>query len=150
MNKLTGIAYDEKIPLIFDRKTSSNDLIDCYNGTEYCQIDQETKKLMRQLKTPYILVPSDDKDSTKKTLKEQWEEFDADAKAMKIRTNGLINMYKSGRDTQTALNLAYHFLNTSKKEVIVPESISIKEATWLRKATYGALIFADEYKGEIF
>jgi len=150
MNKLTGIAYDEKIPLIFDRKTSSNDLIDCYNGTEYCQIDQETRKLMRQLKTPYILVPSDDKDGTKKTLREQWEEFDADAKAMKIRTDGLINMYKSGRDTQTALNLAYHFLNTSKKEVIVPESISIKEATWMRKATYGALIFADEHKGEIF
>ena len=39
MNKLTGIAYDEKIPLIFDRKTMFNDLIDCYNGTE------STKKL---------------------------------------------------------------------------------------------------------
>jgi hypothetical protein len=74
-----------------------------------------------------------------------YEEFVEDADELKETTKGLINMYRSGRNAQTAINLAFHFLN---KKNIVPEQITVEEARWIQEASQGALRFGEKYQGE--
>lgn len=151
------IAFVEKIPIIYER---DGDEIKCYTEEiGYHSISVEYFKDIRTFKTKYILVnkdgtnvkiTKDPNDRRKKiieemTLKEIYDEFIRDADELKRITKGVINMYKSGRNSNTVLNLAYHYMN--KKEYFA-EPITYDEMEWLEGATMGALIFSDPgYKG---
>jgi hypothetical protein len=145
MFKVQGIAYDEKIPLIYEKKING-DGYRCYTDYGYDTMTKERKDEIRSLETPYILVPRDDGD--KRTLEEIYNSFIKDADEMKRETKGLVNMYKSGRDTQTALALAYHFLNQVNN--LETEPILYDEYLWIEEASLGPLVFGDIYQGESY
>jgi hypothetical protein len=67
-------------------------------------------------------------------------EFITDADEMYKRTNKLVNMYKTGSDAQTAICLAYKYLNENN---ISAENITFNEFKVLEDASHGPLVFAD-------
>lgn len=146
INRQRGIAFDDKIPIIFDYVGGK---IEGYtepteSSEGYIDISKTQKETINSLRTPYILVKRNKK-NINKTLKEEYHDFIRDANELKKQTNGLINMYRTGSDKQTAINLAYHFLN---KDGIVAEPIDDPmEAKWIDDAVIGALVFAEKYEG---
>ena len=160
MNKQKGIAYHEK-KLIFLNPNKTNDKkYYCYDG-DYKYISEDEYKVIRTLRTEYMPIFRDKHDmminnnydkndnrSTKwikKELEQIYEEFIKDADILKKETGGLINMYKSGRNVKTAVELAFYYLN--KKEIYADE-ITLKESEWIENASLGPMIFADKYEGE--
>jgi len=139
MNKMQGVAYYEKVPIIYEDVDGK---IHCYDGDNYGFITQEQRKQMRSLRTDFILVKRGKRD--KRPLKDIHEEFIKVADEMKKETNGLVNMYKTGTDPQTAINLAFHFLN---KNDVYAEPISMEEARFIKEASQGPLLFGTKYKG---
>jgi len=146
-----GVHFQPKIPLICE---FVNGKYRYYDGTRYFTITEESRKAILSYKTKYILIkkgkndkkrdPITGKVTIEKTIEEIYNEFITDAEELKKATNGLVNMYKSGRDAVTAMNLAYYFLNEKK---IVPDQITEEEAKWIEDASIGALICAEEYQG---
>ena len=141
-NYIHGIAKYEKIPVIYEETENG---VYCYDGENYGYITTEQKRELRSLKTPHILIKKNDKEDKEKDLKEIYDEFIKDADELKKETKEVINMYKTGRDTQTAIYLAFKFLNEKK---IIPDPITLKEYEWLEDASQGALIFGEKYAGE--
>lgn len=152
MNEQTFISYrGEKLPVIYD---NIDDKIQVYGYGEenYKYITKDEFSDMKNFKTDYILVKRSERDKKKvnnklvlKSLKEIYDEFVRDAEELKKQTNGIVNMYITGTDAKTAVELAYYYLNRSS---IVPEKITEREAIWLKEATQGPLIFGEEYEGE--
>ena len=151
-----GVHYKPKIPIICD---FVNGKYRYYDGTRFFSISEESRKAILSYKTKYILIkkgkndkkrdPTTGKITIEKTMEEIYHEFVTDADEMKKATNGLVNMYKSGRDAVTSMNLAYYFLNEKSRHAraIVPEPITEEEARWIEDASIGALICAEEYQG---
>ena len=67
------------------------------------------------------------------------------ADELKLKSNGQINLYKTGTFLKTAQNL----LDETTKH-ITPENILFDEAETLQNATQGSTIFYDKYEGEGF
>lgn len=159
MNKQRGVAKTEKKPIIFEENEEG---IDCYDGERYGCITEEQKKEIRSMRTEYILVRKSKRDRKKlriskaeqlaqdigwedKTLKELYKEFIRDAQMLKFETQGLINMYRTGSDAKTSVELAYHFLNQNN---ISADPIGEQEAIWIEEATIGGIAFGEMYEGE--
>jgi len=140
MNILKGVAFDTKIPVIIDGDQTDDNKMYCYDGKQYKYITHDEYKQIRSLRTPFIPIMRDkddkivndkydktDKQSRKmikKELKQIHEEFIKDADFLLKETKGVINMYKSGRDTKTAIQLAYHYLNINE---MTAEQITVDE-----------------------
>lgn len=106
MNKQLGVAYCEKIPVIVNPDEEDGQYY-CFDGKEYGYITEVQKKEIRSLRTEFIMITKEKND--KRSLQEIHEEFVRDADELKKETNGIINMYKTGRDSQTAINAAFYF-----------------------------------------
>jgi hypothetical protein len=136
----------ERQPIVYE-KTKDGKYY-CYDGSNYGTIEKaEFKELMR-ITSDFLMIPRDKKNMKQISLQEQHELFVKHADKIKeITSNKVqINMYKTGRDTQTSIYLSYYFLN---KNNIVPDKISIDEQNIIIKATKGgALIKSCEYTGE--
>ena len=161
MNILKGVAFDTKIPIIIDGDQTDDNKMYSYDGKQYKYITHDEYKQIRSLRTPFIPIMRDkddkivnekydktDKQSRKmikKDLKQIHTEFLGDAEYLLKETKGLINMYKSGRDTKTAIQLAYHYLNINE---MTAEQITVDEYKWIESASYGALLFGEEYSGK--
>jgi hypothetical protein len=153
MNKCQGIAFRNKLPIFCE---TINDKITAYDGKNYYDITKEQKDEIRSLKTDYILIEKNKDRDRKKVKRGKWEEmslkelydnFIRDADELYKQTKGVVNMYRTGRDSQTAIYLAYQFLNNNN---IKAEPITAKEYTWITKASHGAIIFGYEYAGPIY
>lgn len=140
MNKVQGIAREDKVPVFFEYQDGK---IVAYDGESYGILTQDELKDMRSLKTPFYPIPKSKRE--KGTLKEMHDKFIEEADELKRLTNNRINLYRTGKDSTTAIYLAYYFLNQKK---FVPETISSREALWIQSASSGQIIFGREYKGK--
>jgi predicted CopG family antitoxin len=76
------------------------------------------------------------------TLKEYYNEIIEKANSLKTASGDLINMYKTGNFSKTALQLFY-----SRFCKIQGTHISFCEANWIKQAAMGALMIANKYEG---
>ena len=144
-------SFDEKKPMFVETKNSKQI---GYDGKMYYTLTNTQLKEIHSLRTEFIQINKTDRDKKRnekgkledKTLNDLYEEFVKDANELKSATNGLVNMYKTGRDAITCMKLAYHFI---EKNNIQAEPITNREYEWLEKASIGALIFAEPYRGTI-
>ena len=131
------ISSTTKNPIIYDSLSKT-----AFNGKKLYQMSSSEHSDHMNHKTDYILVSKSD-DKFNKTFEEDYEDFIRDANILLEKSNGLINMYKTGNDKITALNL-FDWMTKH----INPESILQAEADWISKAAIGALIFAEPYEGK--
>jgi hypothetical protein len=143
----------------------------CYDGKTEYKLSLEEKKNIYQWKTDYIIINRDtskmSKDSYKMfrlqsndldaeyklflntkgdkrlTLKEEYDLFIHDANILIKETNGLINLYKTGNNKETAFDL----LDRYTKTIANPPKINQIEATFISKCK-GAIIFGVKHNGE--
>lgn len=135
------IAFEEKVPLLY-RGVDTGAIT--FDGDEIKNWTREEFKELRKLRpseNQYILVPANETEQD--NIEEAYKEFISDAEILKKESKGLINLYKTGTNKDTALNL---FDKMTK--AITPERISQDEAEWLKDSSYAALIFAEKYEGE--
>jgi hypothetical protein len=141
--KVRGIAFKEKLPLMY-KNGKENTFVLTYteqDGETRMTKEEFTKVRANPVSSPFILVPCDSNAS----FKDEYNNFVADANTLKDETNGLINLFKTGTNVKTALNLFNHF-----QKSITAEPIGQTEAEWLSASTFAALIFADKYEGPAY
>jgi hypothetical protein len=153
-NRVIGVAFDNKrIVIIRPKVASSVQKHQTYgiNGT-YMDITEEQRIEMVKLKTEYILIKAGDKD--KRDLKDIYDERILHADELFSRTKGRINLYRTGRDTMTALDSVDYFVQTHNKEckkatrshgklIPEPDKIQYNEFLWLEDGSFGAMSGVD-------
>lgn len=80
-----------------------------------------------------------------KDIVKAYHEIIEGAKLMRQKTNGLVNMFKTGSYKRTCLKLFYDTIPH-----IVPDNINRDEAEWIRLSTIGPVLYCEPgYEGEI-
>ena len=168
--KVKNISYRNRNPVIYDNRT-----LMCYDGKTEFKLTPERRTQIYQWETDYILINKkkttmtieqyeryrfnrngDLKQEYKKfvetkkidkslTLTEQYDLFIHDADILLKETEGLINLYKTGDELNTALNLFDRYT----KHIANPPKINQIEATFISKCK-GAIIFGQTYKGPLY
>ncbi|CAJ0831787.1 5653_t:CDS:2, partial [Entrophospora sp. SA101] len=92
------------------------------------------------LSNKYYFIKSDLKETTIEAYKRIIKESETIAE----KTNGQVDMRKSGSYTLTSLKLFKETTLVSKRS----EKVNEKENAWLNLASTGALVFAERYEGE--
>jgi len=141
--KVSYVCYEEKKILIIDKNYNSN-------TEEWIAFDGENEILMTTklyhdimtFRTEYILVQ---RRNFKISIQEEYREYIKIVDELKLKSNGQINLYKTG----TILKAAQNLLDETTKH-ITPELILFDEASSLENATQGSTIFYDKYEGEGF
>ena len=140
LNNNRKIAFNNKTPIIYD---TSN--FNAYDGKEQFKLMKEYRNNIYSWTTPYILI-----NSNTDNLKEEYNNFVDDADILLKETNNLINLYKTGNNKTTALNLFYSF-----NRHIKPDNIRQVEAEYINNSSCGALLYAkagiysDVYKYDV-
>ncbi len=146
--KVWGVTKFEKTIVTYKNDKNNKDVV-LYDGIETITSEYE---LFRSEKQKYFtsgfkFIKCD----LNKTLKQTWDDFDNDAKILKKETNGIINLYKSGNEAQTALSLFFDFVKKSNLfsnfELKMPDTITSIENEAIQLATFGALTYAEKYNG---
>lgn len=127
----------EKKPFILDYQTFTG-----YDGEKVIELTQQDIYEYQSYDSGYIVVYKDDK----KTFEEFFNEFNTNAKILKEKTNGIINLYKTGNPKDTALYL----FDKYSKFTEIPEHIYCDESLWISEATSSALIGNIKYNGEAY
>ena len=86
LNFVKGIAYTEKIPVIYKYNPNDPFTVRLYNGKGYSTISYEDfkqKKYKECITSPYIFIKN-----TKPTMKETYDDFIFKADNLKKHTNG--------------------------------------------------------------
>jgi hypothetical protein len=133
------ISSTSKSPIIYDSLSKM-----AYNGKTLYKMSSSEHSDHMNHKTDYIIVSKSD-DKFNKTFEEDYKEFIRDADILLEKSNGLINMYKTGNDKITALNL-FDWMTKH----INPDNIQQAEADWVSKSSIGALITAEPYEGKAY
>ena len=142
-----GISFTEKVPLIYTNINNNTAVSVCDGITEWVINKKQFREIHTKPKSnPYILIPADTS-KIKGVLKyadkfEEHKAFVVKADILKEKTNGLVNMYKTGKDKRAALALFSHF-----QKAAYPDHIDQNEAEWINKASSGALSSATKYTG---
>ena len=164
MNNQRGVSFKERIPLFIDKEQKEDGTYYSYDGHNYGYISAEELKEMKAFKTDYLPIFRDakhdtianesydktDKKSRKykvKTLKRLYTEFIRDAPILLKETKGLVNLYKTGTNVKTAVELAFHFLNQND---ITAEDVTLTESEWIENASTGPIVFGEKYEGNTF
>ena len=130
------ISKIERKPLIYDSKK-----FEVFDGKKLIKLTKQLYFDILNLKTEYILIPSDKAD------KIEYDKFIDKANKLKLETNDKINLYKSGSDKYTALNI----FNKMTQHIQQPDYIDQVESTFISKASCGALIFnTKNYEGPAY
>jgi len=140
--KFNKVSFKEKIPLIFNSQI--NDQINCYDPIEKKEriLTHDEIQFIRKnpKQTKYILVPT-----TQPEYFKQYNEFVRNADLLKKLTKGVINLYKTGTTSNTALNIFDKFT-----KYINPDSLLNNEASIIKAGSMGALINKEVYKGVLY
>ena len=142
--QVRGTATKEKIPVIYDLsetngKNEKNVKI-CIKGKEkYITLEKFRNIRSKPRTSQYILIPKNDN----KTLTESYENFITDANILKEETNGMINMYMTGKNTKTALQYFYDLTKYMKPA----EPIGATESRWIENSVKGPMVYSEPYKG---
>jgi hypothetical protein len=123
------ISRTERLPIIFNSKTYN-----AYDGKTIFKLNKQMINEIYHWRTDYILIKADD---IKLSLEENYNNFVKRADILKQETNGEINLYKTGSNNVTALDL----FNRYTKHIKIPPSIDQVESTFINNASQGALIF---------
>ena len=99
------VSYKERKPIIYDKET-----FNAYDGNTFYKMPLSELCDHYDWKTDYIIVVYDkiikvNKIKVQKTMEEAYDRFISEANTLKEMTNGKINLYKTGKDKVTALNL---------------------------------------------
>ena len=140
--KVSCISYEEKTILMIDKIDYLTNKKNAFDGENIIQMTKELEYDINFFKTKYILVQ---RLNFKKSIQEEYKEYIKMADELKLKSNGQINLYKTGTILKTAQNL----LDETTKH-ITPENILFDEAETLQNATQGSTIFYDRYEGEGF
>lgn len=145
LTKTKGISPKEKQPLVYSISKTNKNEVDVFDGKEERTITYDEYKQIRNnpISSKYVLVPPNEKRESQLTMKQRYDKFTEEAEDLKKATNGVINLYKTGSYQTTALKLFNDFTKTIKADDILDD-----EAEWIEKASCGAIIFAEHYKGE--
>ena len=109
----------------------------CFDGEQEYLLSKEQRNKIYSWETKYILINKSD--NKNKTLQDEYNEFLSDANILLKETNETINLYKTGNNKVTALNLFY---NMNKH--IKPNNILQLEAQFINNASCGALMYAQK------
>jgi hypothetical protein len=134
--KVNYISCAEKQILLFDKTKYI-----AYDGNTEFVISKEEYHNILDFKTNYLLVPR----NKFKSFNEEYIEYIKIADELKLKSNGLINIYKCGAIKKTALKL----LDDTTKH-ISPEHIEYDEAMILENSTSNGLIFSEPYEGTAY
>jgi hypothetical protein len=119
--KVSLISYEEKTILMIDKfDNSTNKKHVAFDGENIIQMTKELEYDINFFKTKYILVQRNNK---KISIEEEYKEYIKMADELKLKSNGKINLYKTGTILKTAQNL----LDETTKH-ITPENILFDEA----------------------
>jgi len=140
---LCNIRFVEKKPLLFDRKT-----MESYDGiNKNILTHDEMIEILYDYNSEYILVDTPKrKKSEIKPIEEEYKLWVESADILKAKTNGIINMYKTGNYKNTALDL----FDRLTKFLEEPEELLQDEAEWIEGAKFSSLIFAKSYSGNLY
>lgn len=165
--KVKNISYKKRKPIIYDTKTYM-----CYDGKTEYKLSLEDKKKIYQWETDNILINRDTNKMSKEsykmfrfkgnnldddyeafietkdidkrlTLQEEYTLFIHDADILIRATDGIINLYKSGNNKETALDLFDRYTKT----IANPPKINQIEASFISNCR-GAIIFGHQYEGK--
>lgn len=132
------VAYEEKQPILYDKLT-----FEIFDGVEKRKISkQELNDILYNYKSKYILIDREEKKDSL-SLEEEYKQLIQDIDTIKIATNGIINLRKTGNIKDTALDLFDKFTKYLK----TPEQILQDEAEWIHNTNTGAIIWAEPYSG---
>lgn len=143
--KVSGIVYNEKIPLIYVlNKDKQYETFDGISHKTYDYDDEffKTNKI-NFFSSKYIMIQQHK--NSKLSLEDEHKLFVTNANMLKKETKGYINMFKTGSYVNTGLDL-FNRLNTT----ITPDEILQNEAEWIMNSTMGAMIFSEKYEGEAY
>jgi hypothetical protein len=142
-----NISYQEKPIILYDKFT-----FEIYDGKEKRIISKEDRNFYQyDFKSPYTLIErelqrDEDGQIILISIEEEYHKLIPIVDKLKQESNGMINLYKSGSYKNAALDLFDRF-NKSLNE---PEEILQDEAMWIKESSIGALIWAEEYEGELY
>lgn len=150
-NKLRlHISYNQKVPLLWMKEKDS---YKCCDGKQIIGMTKD--KFWRHGKdfvnSPYVLVPinrllkMEEIKNPKYNMIEHHKDFCNKAKILKQKSEGKLNLFKTGTFTNAALNY-FDFLSKYK----APEPILLDETKWLQASTMGALMRAEKYQGTLY
>lgn len=142
-----NINYTEKPVLLYDKYT-----FEIYDGKTKREITKDERNFYQyDFKSPYVLIEREkqkDKNGQETiiTIEEEYEKLIPIIETLKKESGGLINLYKSGSFKNSALDLFDRYT----KFLNEPEEILQDEAMWIKESSIGALIWADEFEGELY
>jgi hypothetical protein len=133
------VNFNEKPIMIYD--ILDNGMATTYQGTTKSLI---TKKVLgkhtKDFSSSHVWVKKEVKNT--QSIEEYHAQFIKDAQTLKEESNGLINLFKTGSDYDTALSLFNKYTKT-----IFPDHIEQDEATWIQNTSMGAMITCEPYEG---
>jgi hypothetical protein len=136
------VNFNEKPIMIYD--VLDNGFVTTYEGIVKSLI---TKKLLgkhtKDFSNSHVWVKKDSKST--QTIEEYYVQFIKDAQTLKEASNGLVNLFKTGSDYDTALSLFNKYTKT-----IFPDHIEQDEATWIQNTSIGAMITCEPYEGPAY
>ena len=142
-SKVSLISYDEKIILLVDKNHDKDTWKWIgYDGEKIIEMTDEFYYDVKFFKTKYIMVQ---RQKFKVPIEKEYSEYIKIADDLKSKSNGEINLYKTGTFLKTALKI----LDSTTKH-LSPELILFDEAEIIQNTVQGSTIFYDEYKGEGF
>ena len=154
--KVNYISLKEHQIILIDRNNDFKKI--GYDGKNIINISDEFYDDILNFRTKYIyvkynstvkrdennkIIKDNNGKSVKMTIQEEYDYYIKIADELKNKTNGEINLYKTGSILKTAQNL----LDSTTKH-ITPENILLDEAQIIQGSTKGATIFYDKYKGK--
>lgn len=140
--KVHGVAFKDKLPLMYI--IGNNDDTKVYDGQTFFNMSREefTGHRNKPIESKYTLIHT--KNIQEELIEKEFIEWKECADALKKASKNEINMYRTGTFAKTAVK---KFMSTQK--YIIPETIKQDETNWINKASYKAMIYATEYKGDV-
>ena len=132
LNNNRKVSFYDKKPIIYDTVS-----FNCFDGKNEHILNKEERNKIYNWETPYIII-NKSKDKTL-TLNDEYNKFLYDADILLKATDNIINLYKTGNNKATALNLFY-----SMNKHINADDIEQIEAEYINNSSFGALVYANK------
>jgi len=140
------IKFNEKKPLLYDKLTFEG-----FDGVKkWILTKKEKNSIIYNHNSEYILINREEQRDENNnviqiTIEEEYKELIDIIEELKRETKGLINLYKTGSYKYAALDLFDRFNKHLNAEDILQD-----EAYWINQSSFSALIWAEEYEGEMY
>ena len=131
------VSFTEKQLLLYNKKT-----FECFDGTDDVrELSKDELIDIYNNKSKYVIVNKNVDDTC---FEEEYDNLIKKANKLKVSSNGIINLYKTGNFNTTALNLFDSFT-----KLYHPEHIDQLESEYVDGAFTGGLISSTKYNGEL-